>query len=228
MRRRHLLAALVALVCAAGVGSAAATPASGGRHLPYFSAMDKRVAVSKLPFEMRLLLRGLDGLKGLKGHDFGIQAIRGPVWFGEVGRPNSTILLAGNSRSICETEEPSGEAAGGGGGCTTPSAARELFDMHVSSCGKGPPRHFRIHALIPDGVTGLEIEKEDGSVGRTVPVLDNTVAFTIGREDFTMHGVGDAAAERLERSLPLAEVGVGGRGGCSFYVFAEEKKDPGE
>jgi hypothetical protein len=222
--RRLIVVGLVALACAGIVGTAAATPASGGRHLPHFSAMDRRVAISKLPFEMRLLLRGLDGLKGLKGHDFGIHAMRGPVWFGEVERPNSTIALAGNRRTICETEQPNGEAAGGGGGgCTTASAARELLDFSIGSCGKGPPRHFRIHALVPDGVTGLAIEMEDGAIGRTVPVLDNTVAFTVGRENFTMHGVGDAAAEHLERRLTLAETGGAGRGGCSFYAFAEEK-----
>ena len=60
-----------------------------------------------------------------------------------------------------------------------------------------------------------------------MPVIDNTVAFTIGRENFTLRGVGDAAAERLERSLPLAEVGGSTLGGCSFYAFAE-RKGPGE
>jgi hypothetical protein len=153
----------------------------------------------------------------------------GPVWFGEVERPSATIELVGNRRLVCQWEQPADEfKRGGGGTCSTPQGARELADLSIGSCGKGPPRHFRIHALVPDGVTGLAIEKEDGTIGRTVPVLGNTVAFTIGRENFTMHGVGDAAAERLERRLPLAEVGGGGRGGCSYaYTFAEEK-NPGE
>jgi hypothetical protein len=224
-RGRLLAVGLIALACAGIVGTAAATPASGGRHLPYFSVMSKRVAISKLPLEIRFLIQGPPGAK----RPGPLQVTHGPVWFGEVERPSATIELVGNRHVVCEWEEPADELKGGGGGtCTTFQAARELSDLSVGSCGKGPARHFRIHALVPDGVTGLTIEKEDGTIGRTVPVLDNTVAFTIGREDFTMHGVGDAAAERLERSLPLAEVGGGGRGGCSFYVFAEEKKGSGE
>jgi hypothetical protein len=225
MRRRHLLVGLVVLACAGIVGTAAATPASGGRHLPYFSAMDKRVAISKLPLEIRLLIQGPPGAKR-RGP---LQVTHGPVWFGEVERPNATIELVGNRHLVCQWEQPADELRGGGGGtCSTLRAARELADLSVGSCGKGPPRHFRIHALIPDGVTGLAIEKGDGTIGRTVPVLGNTVAFTIGREDFTMHGVGDAAAERLERRLPLAEAGGGGLGGCSFYTFAERKKGSGQ
>ena len=213
------------LVCAAGVATAAAAPASGGRHLPHFSAMDKRVAISKLPWESRFLIQGPPGAK--RPGPLGV--IHGPVWFGEVERPNATIELVGNQRLVCQWEQPADELKGGGGGtCSSSQAARELGDLSVGSCGKGPPRHFRIHALIPDGVTGLAVEKEDGTIGRTVPVLDNTVAFTIGREDFTLHGVGDAAAERLERRLPLAEAGGGGLGGCSFYTFAEGKKGSGQ
>jgi hypothetical protein len=215
---------LVALACAGGVASAAATPAPDG-HLPHFSAMDKRVAISKLPLEMRFLIQGPPGAK--RGGS--LQVTHGPVWFGEVERPGGTIELAGTQHVVCQQERPADELKGGGSGsCSTSREARELDALSVGSCGKGQPRHFRIHALIPDGVTALEIEKEDGTIGRTVPVLDNTVAFTIGRENFTMHGVGDAAAERLERSLPLAEAGGGGRGGCSFCVFAEKKKGSGE
>jgi hypothetical protein len=225
IRRQNLLIALVALACAGIVGTAAATPASGGRHLPYFSAMDKRVAISKLPLDMRFLIQGPPGVK--RGGP--LQVTHGPVWFGEVERPGGTIELAGTQRVVCQREAPADELKrGGSGSCSTSQEARELFDLSVGSCGKGPPRHFRIHALIPDGVTGLAIEKEDGTIGRTVPVLDNTVAFTIGRENFTMHGVGDVVAERLERRLPLAEAGGVGRGGCSFYTFAEEKKGSGE
>jgi hypothetical protein len=225
IRRRHLLVGLLALACVSAVGTATGAPASGGRHLPYFSVMSKRIAISKLPLEMRFLIQGPPGAK----RPGPLQVSHGPVWFGEVERPTATIELAGNHRLVCQWEQPADELKGGGGGtCTTFQAARELSDLDVTSCGKGPPRHFRIHALIPDGVTGLAIEREDGTVGRTVPVLENTVAFTIGREDFTMHGVGDAAAERLERSLPLAEAGGSSPGGCSFYTFAEEKKGPGQ
>jgi hypothetical protein len=106
-------------------------------------------------------------------------------------------------------------------------AAREFGLLAVSSCGKGRPTHFRIHALLPDGVTAVEVEKEDGTIGRTVPVLDNTIAFTVGRENIALRGVGGASAEGIERSLPLGGVqGGDGRAGCSFYSFFEAK--PGE
>jgi hypothetical protein len=61
-----------------------------------------------------------------------------------------------------------------------------------------------------------------------VPVIDNTFAFTIGRENFILHGSGDPAAEKLERNLPLAqtaeEFGGNEEAGCSSYFFAEAKK----
>lgn len=80
--------------------------------------------------------------------------------------------------------------------------------------------------MVPDGVTGIEIDGAGGSVGRTVPVIGNTVAFTVGRKNIFLRGVGDPAAEELERDLPLANVAkgplaLGGRGGCSFYTFFE-------
>jgi hypothetical protein len=154
-----------------------------------------------------------------------LRVTHGPVWFGEVQRPSATIELAGNRHVVCQWEEPADELKGGSGGtCSTSQAARELSDLSVGSCGKGPARHFRIHALVPDGVTGLAIEKEDGTIGRTVPVIENTVAFTLGRENVALHGVGNTAAEGLERNLPLAEVGGGdGRAGCASYDFFEAK-----
>jgi hypothetical protein len=217
-----VVVALVAFVCAVLVGSAGAASAGGG-HLPFFSLMDKKVAVSKLPFELRISLQGFPGSHRRP-------RIRGPVWFGEVQRSGVIVSAAGTRRQICTWESRDGGRDGGSGGCNTPKAVRELRDFSVSSCGKGPPRHFRISTLVPNGVAGLEIQREDGSIGRTVPVVDNTVAFTIGREDFTMQGVGDAAAERLERSLPLAAVDEAAdkRPGCTSYFFAEAKKDAGE
>ncbi|MGH2940069.1 MAG: hypothetical protein ACRDPE_18315 [Solirubrobacterales bacterium] len=106
-------------------------------------------------------------------------------------------------------------------------AAREFGLVDVGSCGKGKPTHFRIRALVPDGVTGIEVEKEDGTIGRTVPVIENTVAFTIGRENVVLHGVGDAGAEGLERTLPLAQTARYGddRAGCTFYSFFEALPD---
>lgn len=221
MRARRLVAAGLTLVmCAAVAGTALAAPASGGRHFPHFSLMNERVAVKKLPREVRWLVEGPPGAKG-----FGIPHLgHGPVWFGEVERPNATIAAAGEGRWICQSELPNDGAVGGSSDCTTLAAAREFGLLDISSCGKGRPTHFRVYALLPDGVTAVEVEKEDGTIGRTVPVIENTVAFTIGRENFALRGVGDAAAEALERNLPLADVtGGDGRAGCTSYSFMEAK-----
>lgn len=214
-------AGLVAMACCVVVAVASAAPAAGGRHFPHFSLLGERVAVKKLPRETRFAIGGPPGAKG-----FGLlpHVGRGPVWFGQVERPNATIEAVGKGHWVCQFERPHDELGGGGGACTTVAGARELGLLDVRSCGKGPPRHFRIHGLVPDGVTGLEVERSDGTIGRTVTVIENTVAFTIGREDFKLHGVGDAAAEGLERTLPLAHVGGdGGRADCSFYTFVEAR-----
>jgi hypothetical protein len=223
VRARRLIAAgLVGLACAAVGGTAFAAPVSGGRHFPHFGLMNERVAIKKLPLEMRLLFEGPGRDKG-----FGMpHPSHGKVWFGEVQRPKSTIAAVAQGHWVCDFEVASGEAGGGGGSCTTLGGAMELGLLDVDSCGKGPPRHFRIHALVPDGVTALEIEKADGTIGRTVPVIENTVAFTVGREDLELHGVGNPAAEALERKLPLTQVGNlerGGPPGCGFYTFTEGK-----
>jgi hypothetical protein len=212
---------LAVLACACVVATAAAAPASGGRHLPYFSLMNERVAVKKLPLELRI---SLGDFPGGRAAPFG-PPIHGPVWFGEVERPKETVMAAGNKRWVCESEIPDNEFEGGGGGCTTLASSRNLFNLHISSCGKGPARHYRIAGLVPNGVTGLEIEKADGTIGRTVPVVENTIAFTVGLEDFTLRGVGDAAAESLERNLPLAHaLGRGeNRAGCVGLIFAEAR-----
>lgn len=218
MTRRLIGTGLAALACAALGGTALAAPASGGRHLPYFSLMNERVAVKRLPLDLRIWFGG-----GLRGSVPSSGPAKGwPVWFGEIERPKMTILAAGNGRWVCEAEVPKDEMLGGGGGCTSLGASRELFNLSVRSCGKGRPRHFRITALVPNGVTGLAIEKSDGTTGRTVPVIENTVAFTVGRENIALHGVGNGAAERLERNLPLASVGGDRRAGCSGYSFFEE------
>lgn len=95
----------------------------------------------------------------------------------------------------------------------------------IGAGGIGPPRRYRITGLVPNGVTGLKVERADGTVGRTVPVIENTVAFTVGREDFTLRGVGDPAAERLERPMPLGGLSGFGdrRGGCAGYTLMEEE-----
>lgn len=202
-----LVLGLVALFCVGIVASAAASPASGG-HLPSFSLMNKRVATRKLPFGMRFSFEAKHGF-GLK------HPIHGPVWFGEVERQGTTIVAAGVRRWVCEAEEPNSETGGGTGTCASLRAARELRMLSVqSSCG-AHSRHFRITGLVPDGATGLEIEKEDGTMGRIVPVVENTVSFTVGREDITLHGVGDAAAESLEQQFPLGRL----RGSSACVVF---------
>jgi hypothetical protein len=222
MGSSRLALGLAALACVCVAATANAAPVSGGRHFPHFSVMSERVPVKQLPLEVRLLFEGPGREKG-----FGFpKPSHGKVWFGEVERPNATITAVANGHWICDFETPKDEfSSGGEGGCTKLGDAMELGLLDVGSCGKGPPRHFRVHALVPDGVTGLEIEKSDGTIGRTVPAIENTVAFKIGREDFTLHGVGDAAAEGLERNLPLARAGDAGgnRAGCSFYTFAEAK-----
>jgi hypothetical protein len=221
-RRWFLAIALIVLSsCAAFAGVAGAATAGGG-HLPYFSLLDQKTAISQLPF-------GLESSFPSFPAPFAPAPVRGPVWFGEVERANSTFYAAGSRRQVC-TFETTGTNGAGGGGCTTLKAQRELRGLEVSSCGKGRPRQFRISGLVPNGATGLEIEGADGTIGRTVPVLENTVAFEVGREDVTLRGVGDAAAERLETHLPLGHVGGRGdpRGGCSSYFFAEAEKDPGK
>jgi hypothetical protein len=218
MRRRLIGAGLIVLACAALGGTALAAPAGGGRHFPHFSLLNERVAVKKLPLGVRLMVRAPGRARG-----FGLlRPDHGSVWFGEVERPNATITAVGQGKAVCAFEESNGEAGGGGGECTTMSGARELGLVHVGSCGRQSGRHFRISGLVPDGVTGLALEKGDGTVGRTVPVLENTFAFTVGHEDITLRGVGDPAAEGLERILPLGHVAKGGgRGDCSFYAFTQ-------
>jgi hypothetical protein len=208
----------------------AAPAAAEGGHLPGFGVADQKVAIAKLPDDLRFTFGGIPGAKG-----FGLPHVgKGPVWFGEVQRPKGTIDVAGNGRWVCVSETRPA-ASSGGSSCTTPAAARDLGLIDVSGgCGKGPPRHFRVYGVVPDGATAVRIEKLGGAPGRSVPVIENTFAFTIGRENIVLHGSGDPAAEELERTLPLAWAGkhfdAGGRpGDCSTYTFAESRKpDEGE
>jgi hypothetical protein len=217
--RGWTIAGLALIVC----GVLGAPAAADGGHLPGFSVADQRVAVAKLPETLRFTFGGIPGAKG-----FGLDHVgHGPVWFGEVQRPERTIYVAGNGRWVCAGETRPGEGIGGTS-CTTPAAAREFALVDIGACSKGPPRHFRVYGLVPDGVTALRIRKFGGAGGRTVPVIDNTFAFTIGREDFVLKATGDAAAEELERTFPLArtakEFGGDGEAGCSSYSFFEAKK----
>jgi len=195
--------------------------------MPYVSLMNERVAIKKLPFPLRLSFRafGRDGLRGLRGRR---PPKHGPVWFGEVERQGATFLAAGTKHWLCDFEMPAGEIGGGGGGCSTLADVRRMDGLSVAfSCGGS--HKFRLQGLAPNGVTGLEVERSDGRITRTIPVVDNIVAFSIGHVDVTLHGVGDAGAERIERHLPLAGPS-GGRGssnGCSGYVFTEVKPKAG-
>ncbi len=220
---RRLIAAGALLACAVSVGTALAAPAGGGRHYPHFSVLDDRVALKELPAELRLFVAGPPGTKHL---GFFPRLGHGPVWLGQVERPKGTFAAVAKGQWICQFEMPKDELARSGGICTSTAAARRFQLLDIGSCGKGRPTHFRIHALLPDGVTAVEVERKDGTIGRTVPVVDNTIAFTISRENIVLHGVGDVDAEELERNLPLATVhGVGGSAGCTSYSFFEEGTD---
>ncbi len=222
-RRRTIPWSLaLSAVCLAIVGTAAAATSEGG-HLPGFSAINKRVAVKKLPFEMRIAFGNSGGFVA------GRHPIHGPVWFGEVKRPGGTIATAGVKRWVCQFETLNGSGSGSGT-CGTLAQARELQMLSISSsCGKNG-RQTRISGLVPDEATGLEIEREDGTIGRTVPVIENTVAFQIGRENVILRGVGSAAAERLERKLPLGEKPAFSGGACvgTVYVEGVATTEPGE
>jgi len=216
--RRAAIAGLVLAV----LGASGASAASGRGHLPGFSVADRKVAIKDLPETLRFSFGGVPGVKGAGFPHHG----HGPVWFGEVQRPKGTVYVGGNHRWVCVGEARSDELDGGSS-CTTPAAAREFGILDISSCGKGPPRHFRVIGLVPDGITTMRVVKLGGAAGRTVPVIENAFAFTIGREDIVLHGSGSAATEALERTLPLAQaakdLGGADRAGCAGYFFAEAK-----
>jgi hypothetical protein len=215
---RLVVAGVVGLLCAGAVGSAAAAPAGGGRHLPHLSLLNERVAIKKLPFMLRLAFPEL-GRNGPLGRR---PPKHGPVWFGESKQQGATFQVAGTKHWLCDFEIEGGEAGGGGGSCATLADVRRMDELSIDSCNGS--HKFRVQGLAPNGVTGVEVERSDGSITRTIPIVDNILAFSIGHVDVTLHGVGDAAAERLERRLPLGgPSGGGGRGGCSGYAFTEVK-----
>jgi hypothetical protein len=219
--RRLIAAGLAVLSCAAIGGTALAAQAGEGVHFPHFSLLGKRVLVNELPKQTRWFVAGPPGAKPF---GFFPHLGHGPVWYGQVERPKATISAVAKGHWICQIELPKDELTGPSGDCVSSGYARQQGLFDIGSCGKGRPTHFRIHALVPDGVTGVEVEREDGTIGRTVPVIENTVAFTVGRENIVLRGVGEADAEALERTFPLADAARdgGGRAGCTSYNFFEE------
>jgi hypothetical protein len=81
---------------------------------------------------------------------------------------------------------------------------------------------------VPDRVEAFEIEKADWEIGRTVPVIQNTLALTISRENVVMRATGDPTAEGLERGLPLAQAAKlfhgDGQEGYSSFAFLETRE----
>jgi hypothetical protein len=218
--KRAILCGLAVTVACLGIGgTAAATPTSDGAHLPDFSLMNKRLPLKKLPLGMGFSFGGARGF----GH--GHRPIHGPVWFGEVKRPGVTIAAAGVKRWVCMNETRSGNGSGSGV-CSTLAAARELGMLSISTPCDKHQTQTRIDGLVPNGVTGLEIELESGTVARIVPVIDNTVAFPIDRENVTLRGVGGAAAERLELRLPLGGSGAFRGSSCIVGYASTAKATP--
>ncbi len=212
-RRRIFSLGFGVLLCLALVGAAAAAPASGGRHLPYFSLLNERVPIKKLPAGMEFSFG--------RGHGSGLGSpkVSGSAWFGEVERPGSTIIAAGVGHWICETieREAANGTGTGSGRCTTLAVARELQMLKLSENCHG--RQIRVSGLVPNGVTGLEVEKEGGTIERTVPVIENTVDFPVDTKRFVLHGVGNPAAEKLEWRLQIAKLRERRVSNCTVGTF---------
>lgn len=195
------------LLCAGFAGGATAAPASGGRHLPGFSLLNERVAIKKLPPGMRFSFQRAHGFGS--GHP----KVRGPVWFGEVKRPGSTIVAAGVKGWVCDdVERQAANGTGSGSGSCMPLAeARELQMLTLSESCFGSHGGARISGLVPDGVTGLEVVEKGGTVARTLPVVDNAVSFPVGAGTTLLRAAGGAAAEGLEWRVPPFGSGAPGR-----------------
>lgn len=215
-----MIAGLALIVC----GVLGAPAAADGGHLPGFSVAHQRVAVAKLPEELRFSFAGFPGAKGSGLPHVG----HGPVWFGEVQRPKATIYVAGDRHWVCASEVRI-DGVGGGSSCTTPATAREDGILEIGACGKGRPRHFRVVGLVPDGFISVGIEKDGGAGARKVPVIENTFAFTIGRANIVLRGSGTPAAEEFERKLPLAraaeQLGGNKQAGCTGLLFLEASSE---
>lgn len=210
------LVVLIALSTSFALAASPAAPKDGsGGHLPHFNLLTERVAVAKLPFELRFPLR------------MRFPHARSAVRFGEAGLPDSTITAAGNRRNICVSERPKGNH-GASGTCSDLARALETGITTVSSCSEGGPLEFRIAGIVPNGIESLGVERHgDGKIEETTPVVDNAFSVSLRPVGVVLHGIGDSAAEHFELKYPLAgfaHLARGDRGsGCSSFTFAEAK-----
>jgi hypothetical protein len=212
-----LVLAVVVLIALSAPFALAASPpepknGSGG-HLPHFNLLAKRVAVAKLPFELRFSLR----TRFPHAHS----AVR----FGEAVLPDSTITAAGNRRQICVFERPKGNH-GGSGTCSDLAQALEMGITTVSSCREDGPLEFRIAGIVPNGIESLGVERhEDGKIEETIPVVDNAFSVSLRPVGVILHGIGGGSAEDLNLKYPLAGFARlarhDRRGGCASFSFAE-------
>ncbi len=204
------------------VGSAAAAPASGGRHMPGVSLMNERVAIKKLPFLSALLIPPVRRSRHPR------PARRRSTVRSGSAKPNAkgaTFQVAGTKHWLCDFELPAGEVGGGGGSCATLADVRRMDELSIDSCdgshqlphpGPGPERRHRRR-------------------GRTLRRLDH--AHDPGRRQHPRlldrpRGRHPARRRRRGRgthrtqSLPLAGPSGSSRGGCFGYVFTEVKPKP--
>ena len=212
------LAVVVLIVLSVPFALAASPPmpkdGSGG-HLPHFNLLAKRVAISKLPLELRFALR------------MQFPHARSAVRFGEARLADTTITAAGNRRKICVFERPKGNH-GATGSCSDLAQALETGITTVSSCSDGGPLEFRVAGIVPNGIESLGIERhEDGKIEETIPVVDNAFFVSLRPVGVVLHGIGDSADEHFELKYPLAgfaRLARGDhRGGCSSFTFAEAR-----
>src|SRR6202012_432224 len=95
-RRRLALVGSVLALCAVLCAMAGAATAAGG-HLPGVSLLAREGGRSKLPNSVGFSFGSLPGEEVFGPNRTG----HGPVWFGEVQRPNAAIQAASNARWLC-------------------------------------------------------------------------------------------------------------------------------
>ena len=145
-------------------------PPHGGRHLPSFSS-ERRVALKKLPPEVRSsFVAGPPGAKGFGAFSHfrprpGLVRRSRTAERDDLGGRRTVIGSASpNSRRT----NPAGAAAAAP---RLPDARELRVAPRLAPAAKGVRAHFRINALLPDGVAAArESKRQDGTIGRTVPV----------------------------------------------------------